>query len=104
MKNFIVINEEFTCQNCGEHNPKHKNSCRNHCRKCLYSLHVDENIPGDRKSTCVALMKPIEIDKSGKKGWIILHTCTKCAKTIPNKIAEDDNFDEIIKLSTQTTK
>jgi hypothetical protein len=104
MKNFIVINESFTCANCGEENPKLEKSCRNHCRKCLYSLHVDDKIPGDRKSNCKSLMKPIFADKNGKKGWTITHKCTKCHKEIPNKMADDDNFELIIELTQQQSK
>jgi RNHCP domain-containing protein len=96
-KNFITINESFICQNCGEDNPKLKKSCRNHCRKCLYSLHVDKNIPGDRESTCKALMEPFRADQKD-----IFHKCTKCSKIIPNKIAPDDNFEKIIELSQPT--
>lgn len=99
MKKFIVINEEFICKNCQEANPKLDGSCRNHCRKCLYSLHLDEKSPGDRQSNCKALMKPEKCDQNGKKGWMIFHRCTKCKKVIPNKAAPDDNFEEIIKLS-----
>jgi len=99
MKNFTVINEEFTCQNCGHHNPKLAGSCRNHCTKCLYSLHLDKENPGDRQSTCKNLMKAIGIEQNKKKGWVIKHKCTKCQKIINNKSAADDNFDEIIKLS-----
>ncbi|HIQ57626.1 TPA: RNHCP domain-containing protein, partial [Candidatus Gracilibacteria bacterium] len=43
---FKVINEEFTCEWCGEINPPSKGTCRNHCRKCLCSKHVDEKFPG----------------------------------------------------------
>jgi hypothetical protein len=99
MKKFIVINEEFECKNCNHKNSKLKGSCRNHCTSCLYSLHVDENSPGDRESTCKSLMKPIKVFQTGKKGWMILHKCLKCGKEIPNKVAPDDNFDIIIKLS-----
>ncbi len=99
MKSFIVINESFTCQNCGEENPKADGSCRNHCRKCLYSLHVDEKTPGDRQSDCKGLLIPVGVIQNGKKGWIIKHKCKKCGKEITNKAAEDDNFDQIIKLS-----
>lgn len=99
MKKFIVINEAFICKNCGEKNPPHEGSCRNHCRKCLFSLHVDEKTPGDRLSQCHQLMTPASLDQSGKKGWIIYHKCTKCGKIITNKAAEDDNFDELIKIS-----
>jgi len=99
MKKFIVINEEFICQNCNEANPKLEGSCRNHCRKCLYSLHLDKESPGDRLSNCKNLMKPIKVEQSGKKGWMIQHKCLKCGKIIPNKAANDDNFEEIIILS-----
>ncbi len=101
---FVVINEEFDCKNCGEHNPKLAGSCRNHCKKCLHSLHVDEENPGDRKSDCHGLMEPVKIDQNGKKGWMIYHKCQKCNKIIPNKAAQDDNFDEIIKLSNEQTR
>jgi DNA-directed RNA polymerase subunit RPC12/RpoP len=104
MKNFIVINEEFICKNCGEKTEKLEGSCRNHCRNCLYSLHVDKETPGDRKSDCKSLMEPIFATKDGKKGWIITHKCTKCGKIIKNKTADDDNFEEIIKLTQQKSQ
>ena len=99
MKHFITINEGFICKNCGLANPPAEKSCRNHCRNCLYSLHVDAKIPGDRKSRCKGLMIPFKIDQNGKKGWMIYHKCDKCGKVIPNKAAKDDDFEEIIKLS-----
>ncbi|MFH1533891.1 MAG: RNHCP domain-containing protein [Nitrospirota bacterium] len=95
------INESFTCKNCGEKNPKLEKSCRNHCRKCLYSLHVDKNTPGDRESSCKALMEPIKAEQTGKKGWMIYHKCTKCSKIIPNTVADDDNFEKVIEQSQQ---
>lgn len=99
MKKFTHINEEFTCQNCGQKNEKLEGSCRNHCTKCLYSMHVDKDFPGDRLSTCKCLMAPIKASQDGKKGWMIMHKCTKCGKIIPNKTAPDDNFEEIIQLT-----
>jgi hypothetical protein len=100
-KNYIFVNEGFTCEKCGEKNPAQKGGCRNHCRKCLYSKHVDKEVPGDRESTCLGLMEPFEVDLSGKKGYIIMHKCKKCGKIINNKCAPDDDFDAIIKLSTR---
>ncbi len=99
MKKFTVINESFTCKNCKTFNPKAKTSCRNHCLNCLYSMHLDKTNPGDRQSKCFGLMKPINLSKNSKKGWIIHHKCEKCGKEILNKSAEDDNFEEIINLS-----
>lgn len=99
MGKFIVINESFICSHCGENNPKLNSSCRNHCRKCLYSKHVDKSSPGDRKSDCKSLMVPVSVEHNGKKGWMIYHKCLKCGKIIPNKTAGDDDFDKIIALS-----
>ena len=101
--NFTVRNEGFQCQKCGTTVPPQKGSCRNHCTECLYSLHVDETYPGDRASTCLALMKPIGVTQSGKKGWILLHECTKCGVIIRNKMADDDNMVLAARLSQNPT-
>lgn len=101
---FTVINEEFDCRHCATHNEKLAGGCRNHCKNCLYSLHLDESNPGDRQSDCHGLMTPFKIDHSGKKGWMIYHKCEKCGKIIPNKTADDDNFEEIIKISNEQTR
>lgn len=97
-KNFIVIDEEFLCANCGEKNPKHGASCRNHCRKCLFSQHIDENIPGDRASSCKEMMIPIYSLFDPKKGQMITHKCLKCGKISLNKAADDDNIELLTKL------
>lgn len=94
----IHINEAFTCQNCGKENPKADQTCRNHCKYCLYSKHVDAEIPGDRLSNCLSLMEPIQVEMNGKKGYQILHNCLKCKKNILNKAAPDDNLDVIIHI------
>lgn len=57
---FIMRNESFICEHCGfEVSPHPSGSARNHCPKCLYSKHVDEDSPGDRLATCYGLMEPI---------------------------------------------
>lgn len=98
-KNFIMLNEEFICENCGKKNLPLKGGCRNHCRYCLYSKHVDKSIPGDRNSECRGLMEPVDVDSSGKKGYILIHRCTECGIKTRNKSARDDDFDAIITLS-----
>ena len=92
----ININESFTCEKCGKFTPEQQKTCRNHCINCLFSKHVDETVPGDRKSTCTGLMRPIEIVSNSKKGKQIKHECIKCNKLIFNKIADDDNLESII--------
>ena len=98
-KNFITNNDSFICQNCGTENPPAPQTCRNHCKKCLYSLHVDQEIPGDRQSSCQGLMKPIEIRQNGKKGFFIIHQCLKCKKQIRNKLAEDDTWGTVCEIN-----
>lgn len=98
-KNFIVVNEPFVCENCGFLNNPLSGGCRNHCVKCLYSKHVDLEVPGDRASECGGLMVPVDLDKSGKKGFVLIHRCLKCDKEMRNRVADDDDFEEVIKVS-----
>lgn len=98
-KNFIKINESFSCLNCGKPNNEADKTCRNHCKYCLWSLHVDALIPGDREETCHGKMYPLKVEPDSKKGYMITHKCEKCGKTTRNKAASDDNFDLMISLS-----
>ena len=43
-------------------------------------------------------MKPIGIEKY-KNSYKIIYNCEKCHQTHKNIMANDDNFDEIIKIS-----
>ena len=83
-------NNAFTCEQCGiKVLPLKNGSYRNHCPECLYSKHVDV-IPGDRLNPCQGLMKPIRAEYSGKKGWVIIHECTRCGHVGRNKTALED--------------
>ena len=95
---FKVIDEEFECENCNKKVPKLGYSCRNHCPYCLHSKHVDID-PGDRSENCYGLLKPIGIESTSKKGYVIIFKCTKCGMIRRNKAAEDDNMNKIIELS-----
>jgi len=82
-------NTGFSCLNCGlSVVPVNNGSYRNHCPHCLWSLHVDAERPGDRASTCKALMQPIEFEHH-KKGLRVVHQCNRCGKTQPNLLALD---------------
>lgn len=99
MKQFTMRDEEFVCENCGKNVLPLKYSARDHCPFCLYSKHVDI-MPGDRKNTCLGLLKPIGIEKF-KDTYKIVYRCTKCGEYHKNIMAKDDNMEEIILLSTQ---
>lgn len=94
----------FICKYCKKSVKNSKllgNTQRNHCPYCLWSRHVDEKKPGDRKSLCKGLMEPIglvfkneKIDKFGVKrhGEIMLiHLCNVCGKISLNRLSADDN-------------
>lgn len=97
MKRFNMIDEGFTCEQCGKNVTKLEYTARDHCPYCLYSKHVDIN-PGDRLNECKGLLKPIDIEKY-KDTYKIIYKCNKCGETHKNIMAKDDNIDLIIELS-----
>ena len=99
-RNFTKIDEEFICYNCGNNVEKLGYTSRDHCPKCLYSKHVDIN-PGDRAEKCQGILKPVSVETSSKKGYVIIYKCEKCGMIRKNKAAKDDNMDLIIDLSSK---
>ena len=97
MKRFNMIDEEFTCINCGNKVNKLNTTARDLCNNCLYSIHVDIN-PGDRLNPCKGLLKPIGIEKY-RDTYKIIYKCQKCGMLHKNIMASDDNMDKIIELS-----
>jgi hypothetical protein len=97
-------NSSFICLHCGQEvAPLANGSYRNHCPFCLYSQHLDIN-PGDRASDCGGLLKPVGVDYSGKKGWIIISRCERCGEVRRNKAALDDpvaadDYELVLELS-----
>ncbi len=102
-KIFTKNDSGFTCLNCGFEVLPLGYSSRNHCPKCLCSLHVDIN-PGDRENTCGGIMDPIFAEPDPKRGYVITHKCRKCGAITRNKAAasakvQPDDLDLIIKLT-----
>jgi len=99
-KNMVENNEGFKCDNCKRVvGPHTGGSCRNHCPFCLHSLHVDLEIPGDRENECRSLMTPVGIQNNKKKGTRIIHVCRACGDKSYNRIAPDDDWELICRLS-----
>lgn len=101
-KQFLPRNKGFICSYCGKkvEPVKYGGSYRNHCPHCLYSKHIDSDTPGDRLSNCQGLMKPISVFTRRTGEYILVHKCLKCGFIRYNRIAGDDNFELVIKLST----
>ena len=102
-KRFTKNDNSFICANCGKEVEPLGYSSRNHCPFCLWSLHVDVN-PGDRANECRGKLEPIQVIPDAKKGFIIVHKCTKCGEIRRNKAAlgegsQSDNRSLLIKLT-----
>ncbi len=84
--------ESFACKVCGTLVvPEGAGSQhRNHCPKCLSSVHVD-NKPGDRASLCEGIMDPVSVWVRKGGEWAIIHRCRLCGAFSSNRIAADDN-------------
>ncbi len=98
----IARNEGFKCGNCGNKvlPIKYGGSYRNHCPYCLFSKHVDSDEPGDRKSGCRGLMKPVGVFTRKTGEYVIVHKCQSCGFERYNRIAGDDDFEKVTQLST----
>lgn len=101
MKTFEKNDNEFICRVCGKLVPMLKYSSRDHCNKCLCSIHVDIN-PGDRANNCLGTFVPVDIEVNNKKGYIIKYKCDKCGKYHNNKSADDDSFKIILSIMNKT--
>lgn len=109
-KRFTKNDNGFTCVNCGFEVLPLGRTSRNHCPRCLCSLHVDI-LPGDRANSCGGILRPIRVFPDSKKGYIIQHKCDKCGQECNNKAAlrltakdilcdeQYDNEDLLIKLT-----
>lgn len=102
-KRFSKNDSGFVCANCKRTVKPLQKSSRNHCPFCLCSLHVDIN-PGDRANECRGLMVPVSAFADAKKGYVIVHKCTKCGEIHNNRAAynvpeQPDDIEYIIKLT-----
>jgi hypothetical protein len=88
-RNPIVRNEAFVCAHCSFEVPlAHSGPVRNHCPRCLRSLHVDGEVPGDRAAECGGLMDPADWSVTGGI-WVVTQVCRKCAHRRRNRLFPD---------------
>ena len=74
--NPIHIDEPFTCGHCGASVEPGGRPVRDHCPRCLRSLHVDK-LPGDRAAGCGGLLDPtaLELDHGAV---VVRYRCRAC--------------------------
>lgn len=97
----------FGCDHCHEWAPINEEMGthnRNHCPHCLWSKHLDDTTPGDRKSDCKQGMRPIALTFKGESAdkyatapeqqlgeLMLVHECVRGDQIRINRIAADDN-------------
>ena len=99
---WIVIKNDngFVCKHCGKDVSPLGYTSRDHCPYCIYSIHID-NMPGDRANKCLGLLRPVSVESSSKKGYIVTYRCEKCGEIKRNKSADDDDFDELLRIQKE---
>ena len=95
--------ETFRCRNCRLDVPRHApgTNHRNHCPSCLWSRHVDDDVPGDRDADCAASMEPVAVCVRADGEWALVHRCTGCSTLRLNRIAGDDNALTLMHLAVR---
>lgn len=88
--------DSFLCAHCGATVPGEAVGTRqrNHCPRCLRSLHVDITV-GDRRSLCRGIMDPISLWVRQGEELALLHRCRRCGVIRSNRIAGDDDSESL---------
>jgi ribosome biogenesis GTPase len=95
-------NQGFVCAHCGQPVPGSAAGTmhRNHCPRCLWSLHLDLR-PGDRRSGCRGAMEPVAVWIQRGGEWSLIHRCRDCGAMRTNRIAGDDNELALMSLAVR---
>lgn len=92
-RNPIRRDEAFTCAHCGAEVPAHGRTARDHCPRCLRSLHVDA-VPGDRAAGCGGVLDPVSISLVAGKP-VIHYRCRACgAEKVNQALLDGDPPDD----------
>jgi hypothetical protein len=97
----IARDEGFTCLHCGANVPPHGRTARDHCPRCLRSVHVDV-VPGDRAADCGGVLHPFAVELRGED-VVLRFRCARCGATRHNRALRDgdppDDWAAIVRLS-----
>lgn len=97
------LDEGFVCAACGAEVPPNGRMPRDHCPRCLRSLHVDV-VPGDRASTCRGRMEPVGVRITGDD-VVLRYRCQRCGEEHNNRAVRvgvmPDDWAAIVALSRE---
>lgn len=104
-RNPIQRDEAFTCAHCAALVPAGGRRPRDHCPRCLHSLHVDV-VPGDRAERCGGLLVPVGVERRRGR-WLLRYRCGTCSASRVNRVLDDidppDDPDLVRRLVVQGT-
>lgn len=99
--NPIHRDEGFACLHCGADVPPVGHTARDHCPKCLRSLHVDV-VPGDRASGCGGVMDPVGAELVAGQ-VVLLYRCRSCGHPHRVRAIVDgptpDDWEKVVRIS-----
>lgn len=103
--NPIRMDEAFACAHCGADVAPLGFTARDHCPRCLRSLHVDV-VPGDRAADCGGIMDPVGAELVA--GRVVLrYRCRRCAATHRVKAITDgpspDDWERVVRATAGET-
>ncbi len=87
----------FTCGGCDAAVAPGGGRVRDHCPRCLRSLHVDV-VPGDRAAGCGGLMDPTGLELRGGEA-VIHYRCRRCGAAGRCRAHPDDDAVALAELS-----
>lgn len=93
----IRRDEAFRCAVCALDVAPHGRTARNHCPRCLCSLHVDV-VPGDRAAGCGGVLDPIGLEVRGGE-QVLTFRCRSCGAIRHNRALLDGEADDVGSLA-----
>ncbi len=99
----VARDESFACAHCGAEVAPAQRTARDHCPRCLHSLHVDI-VPGDRAAGCGGLLVPVDAERRGD-GFRVRYRCARCGEERFNKalldVVDPDDWEALVALTAR---
>lgn len=86
--NPVRRDETFQCVFCGLAVPQGGRTVRDHCPRCLRSVHVDV-VPGDRAAGCGGVLEPVSVRIGGRAEATLTFRCARCGAIRRNRCLLD---------------
>lgn len=99
-RNFLHRDEPFICAHCGAEVGPGGAVVRDHCPRCIFSIHIDE-VPGDRAARCGGPLEPVGAELAHGR-WTLTWRCQRCGATRRNREHPDDDRAALAKLSARS--